>query len=107
MTDFDSINETFLRTRAALKWGPWDRDVISLSVADMDFPAPPEIKEAVVRAAREDRTPYGAYGGDPDVLEVVCEKINRVNRIPATPDDVHMIPGTMFAIFLTLSLIHI
>lgn len=100
MTDFDSINETFLRTRAALKWGPWDRDVISLSVADMDFPAPPEIKEAVIRSVREDRTPYGAYGGDPDVLEVVCEKLNRVNRIPATPEDVHMIPGTMFAIFL-------
>ena len=100
MTDFSSVNETFLRTRAALKWGPWDRDVISLSVADIDFPAPPEIKEAIIRAVREDRTPYGAYGGDPDVLEVVCEKLNRVNRIPATPDDVHMIPGTMFAIFL-------
>ena len=101
MTDFSSVNETFLRTRAALKWGPWDRDVISLSVADIDFPAPPEIKEAVIRDVQEDRTPYGAYGGDPDVLEVVCEKLNRVNGIPATPDDVHMIPGTMFAIFLT------
>jgi len=99
MTDFDSINETFLRTRAALKWGPWERDVISLSVADIDFPAPAEIKEAIIRAVREDRTPYGSYGGDPDVLEVVCEKLNRVNGIPATPDDVHMIPGTMFAIF--------
>lgn len=100
MTDFGSVNETFLRTRAALKWGPWDRDVISLSVADIDFPAPPEIKEAIIKAVREDRTPYGAYGGDPDVLEVVCEKLKRANRIPATPEDVHMIPGTMFAIFL-------
>jgi aspartate/methionine/tyrosine aminotransferase len=99
MSDFDSINEAFLRTRAALKWGPWDRDVISLSVADIDFPAPAEIKEAIIRAVREDRTPYGSYGGDPDVLAVVCEKLNRVNRIRATPDDVHMIPGTMFAIF--------
>jgi len=100
MRNFDTIDPEFLRTRAALKWGPWDREVISLSVADIDFPAPPEIKEAVIRAVREDRTPYSAYGGDPDVLEVVCEKLNRVNRIPATPDDVHMIPGTMFAIFL-------
>ena len=37
MTDFSSVNETFLRTRAALKWGPWDRDVISLSVADREI----------------------------------------------------------------------
>lgn len=100
MPDFETIDRDFLNARAALKWGPWDRDVISLSVADIDFPAPQEIKEAVIRAVNEDRTPYSAYGGDPDVLEAVSEKLNRVNRIPATPGDVHMIPGTMFAIFL-------
>jgi aspartate aminotransferase len=100
MSEFDTIDEEFLRTRAALKWGCWEKDVISLSVADIDFPAAREIKDAVIRAVEEDRTPYGAYGGDADVLEVVCEKLNRVNRIAATPDDVHMIPGTMFAIFL-------
>lgn len=100
MVKFDSINEGFLRRRAALKWVPWAKDVIPLSVADIDFQAPREIKEGILRALEEDRTPYGAYAGDPDVLEVVCEKLNRVNRIPATPEDVHMIPGTMFAIFL-------
>jgi len=100
MSDFDSVDLEFLRKRAALKWGRWQGDVISLSVADLDFKAPEEIKEAVIRAAREDRTPYGSYGGDPDVVEVVCDKLRRINRIPATPDQVHMIPGTMFAIFM-------
>jgi aspartate aminotransferase len=100
MSDFESVDRDFLRKRAALKWGRWQDDVISLSVADLDFKAPEEIKEAVIRAASEDRTPYGAYGGDPDVVEVVCDKLRRVNRIPATPDHVHMIPGTMFAIFM-------
>jgi aspartate aminotransferase len=75
--------------------------VISLSVADLDFPAPPEIKEGIIRAVHEDRTPYGSYAGDSDVLEVICDKLRRVNKIPATPDHVHMIPGTMFAIFLS------
>jgi len=74
--------------------------VISLSVADIDFPIPEEIKNGVIKALEENRTPYSSYPGDPDVVEVICEKLNRVNRIPATPDDVHMIPGTMFAIFL-------
>jgi len=100
MGRFEMIDEGFLRKRAALKWAPWAEDVISLSVADIDFRGPREIKEGILRALDEDRTPYGAYAGDPDVLEVVCEKLNRVNRLPATPDDVHMIPGTMFAIFL-------
>jgi len=100
MSNFDAVDLEFLRKRAALKWGRWQDDVISLSVADLDFKAPEEIKEAVIRAAREDRTPYGAYGGDPDVVEAVCDKLRRINRISATPDHVHMIPGTMFAIFM-------
>jgi aspartate/methionine/tyrosine aminotransferase len=100
MSNFDSVDLEFLRKRSALKWGRWKDDVISLSVADLDFRAPDEIKEAVIRAAKEDRTPYGSYGGDPDVIEVVCDKLRRINRIPATPDHVHMIPGTMFAIFM-------
>ena len=100
MTDFEKIDAEFLHKRAALKWGRWGKDVISLSVADIDFRAPEEIKEGIIRAIHEDRTPYGPYDGDPDVLEVICEKLNRVNNIPAGPDDVHMIPGTMLAIFL-------
>jgi aspartate/methionine/tyrosine aminotransferase len=100
MPTFEKINRRLLRNRAALKWAPWAEDVIPLSVADIDFQIPREIKEGVVRALEEDRTSYGAYSGDRDVLEVVSEKLNRVNRIPATPDDVHMIPGTMFGIFL-------
>ena len=101
MREFDTIDKKFLRNRAALKWGPWGEDIISLSVADIDFPPPREIKDGIIKAVEEDRTPYGQYGGDPDVLEVVCEKLNRVNRIQATPDEVHMIPGTMFSIFLS------
>jgi len=100
MTNFNNVDRQFLKTRAALKWGKWDDTILSLTVADMDFPAPDAVKEAVIAAVHEDRTPYSTYGGDPDVVEVVCEKLNRVNKIPATPEDVHMIPGTMFAIFL-------
>lgn len=83
-----------------LKWGARPEGVIPLSVADIDFHVPREIKEGVLTALEEERTAYGAYGGDSDVVEVVCEKLHRVNHIPATPEDVHMIPGTMFAIFL-------
>jgi len=100
MKEFENIDADFLRKRAALKWGPWEKDVISLSVADIDFPAAAEIKEGIIQAVHEDRTPYSAFEGDPDVIKVVCEKLNRVNHIPAGPDDVYMIPGTMFAIFL-------
>ena len=100
VSDFENVNKEFLYKRAALKWAPWSEEVISLSVADIDFPASRDIKEGVIRAVNEDRTPYGSYGGDADVIDAVCHKLNHVNHIPATPEDVHMIPGTMFAIFL-------
>ena len=100
MSQFDNVDEKLLRRRSALKWGRWAEDVIPLSVADLDFPPPEFIKQAVARALAEDRSFYSDYAGDRDVLEVICEKLNRANRIAATPEDVHLIPGTMFAIFL-------
>lgn len=102
MAEFDTVDRELLKKRAFCKWGPCaDDDVISLSVADLDFPPPREIKDGIIRAVEEDRTFYGAYGGDADVVEVICNKLHRANKIPATPDDVHMIPGTMFAIFVS------
>ncbi|MBU2514257.1 pyridoxal phosphate-dependent aminotransferase [bacterium] len=101
MSSFESVDHAFLRKRSALKWGRWDDDVIALSVADIDFPPPQGIKDALLKVIEEDRTPYGMHAGDPDVLEVVCEKLNRINRIQASFDDVHMIPGTMFSIFIS------
>lgn len=101
MSEFENVDKAFLYKRAALKWAPWPKEVISLSVADLDFRAPRLIKEGIIHSVHEDRTPYSSYGGEADVVEAVCRKLNQVNHIPATPDDVHMIPGTMFAIFLS------
>ena len=50
MAEFDTVDKDFLRKRAALKWGRWGEDVISLSVADIDFPPPKEIKDGIIKA---------------------------------------------------------
>jgi aspartate/methionine/tyrosine aminotransferase len=99
MDFFKQVNREFLRRRAALKWGAWGPDVLSLSVADLDFPAPEFIKEGVRKALDEDRAPYASLHGDPDVLAAAAEKVRRVNGIPVGPEDVAMVPGTMFAIW--------
>lgn len=98
--DFQRVDLGFLRQRAVLKWGRWPEGVISLSVADIDYPPPPEIKEAVAQWLSQDRTPYGHYQGDPELREMLAEKVTKENGIPATADDILLVPGTMFAIFL-------
>lgn len=98
--DFEKTDISFLRTRAVLKWGRWPEDVISLSVADIDYPPPMEVREAVSRWLSEDRAPYGHYQGDSELREALAKKLEERNGLKVSPDDIVVIPGTMFAIFL-------
>jgi aspartate aminotransferase len=98
--EFQRVDLDYLRQRALLKWGRWPEGVISLSVADIDYPPPAEIKEAVAQWLSQDRTPYGHYQGDMELREQLAQKVTKENGIPATPEDILLVPGTMFAIFL-------
>ncbi len=98
--DFQRVDLDYLRQRALLKWGRWPEGVISLSVADIDYPPPQEIQETVAEWLSQDRTPYGHYQGDPELRQMLAEKVSKENGIPATPEDILVVPGTMFAIFL-------
>lgn len=98
--EFQKVDLNYLRQRALLKWGRWPEGVISLSVADIDYPPPREIQETVAEWLSQDRTPYGHYQGDLELREMLAEKVTKENGIPATPEDILVVPGTMFAIFL-------
>lgn len=98
--DFQHVDLSFLRQRALLKWGRWPEGVISLSVADIDYPPPAEIQKSVVEWLCQDRTPYGHYQGDEELRRLLAAKLRERNKIPATHEDILIVPGTMFAIFL-------
>jgi aspartate/methionine/tyrosine aminotransferase len=100
MGRFDKTDPDYLFLRAYQKWGKWDRDVISLSVADIDYPPPREVQAAVEQWLHEERAPYGHHQGEPELRQALADKISTVNRIPASREDILVIPGTMFGIFL-------
>jgi aspartate/methionine/tyrosine aminotransferase len=104
MMDFHKTDREYLFLRAPQKWGRWDRDVISLSVADIDYPPPGEIQDAVVRWLREDRTPYAHHQGEIELRQALADKVRERNGIPVSGDEILVIPGTMFGIFLACSL---
>ena len=76
----------------SLRWAKYaGRDVIPLWVADMDFPAPPEVVEAL-----QQRVAGGLFGYGqpmPSLVEAVVEHCAREYRWPVEPDWLVWLPG--------------
>lgn len=104
MSQFDKTDMEYLFLRANQKWGRWDRDVISLSVADIDYPPPREIRETVAQWLPEDRTPYGHPQGELELRRALAEKVRGQNGLSASEEEILVVPGTMFGIFLACHL---
>ena len=92
--DFDRIIDR--RSTASNKWKKYDKDVLPLWVADMDFASP----EPVVRALRE-RAAHGVFGyvyEEPRFFEVAAERIGRRYGWRVGPESVVMLPGVIAGI---------
>ena len=58
MTTADEISA--LRRRTSTKWRSYEQDVLPMFIAEMDFPTPPRIKEALLAAVENNDTGYAA-----------------------------------------------
>jgi len=74
-------------------------NVIHLEVGEPDFPTPPHIVEAAVRAARDGYTKYTPSRGYLSLREALCEKLERQNKVSAAPNDVIFTVGGVGALF--------
>ena len=96
--DFDKVIER--RPTDSAKWNYFPEDVLSMRVADMDFPAP----EPVIRALRE-RVEHGIFGypafgmnfpGEKSVLrDVLVERMHDLYAWQITADDILYLPGVV------------
>ncbi|GIV79829.1 PatB family C-S lyase [Litorilinea aerophila] len=87
--NFDQYVER--RGSDSAKWGVYGDDVLPLWVADMDFPSPPAVLEALHQ--RVDHGIFG-YGMEPLALkELICERMARLHRWQISPDDILFLPG--------------
>jgi aspartate aminotransferase/aminotransferase len=76
-------------------------DVIHLEVGEPDFPTPPHVVEAAVRAAREGATRYTPTAGLPSLRTAIARHF-AASGIPATAEQVVVTPGAVFGLATAL-----
>ncbi len=80
------------------KWGAYPADVLPLWVADMDFPAPPQVLQAL-----HERVEHGVfgYGGvNAELAALICDRLWNRHAWRVTPDQILFIPGLVSALNL-------
>ncbi|MCP5502076.1 MAG: aminotransferase class I/II-fold pyridoxal phosphate-dependent enzyme [Leptospiraceae bacterium] len=76
-------------------------DPINLSIGQPHFACPPNIIEALTKAARDGKTAYTLTGGIPELKEAMIEKYEKVNGIHyAKPERVLITSGVSSAFIL-------
>jgi len=87
-----SLADAMKRRMPARKWRRYDRDVIPLWIADHDFSPPVEAKQAIVEALNICDT---GYTDDSEVVQLMAEKVAKVNGIAAAPSDIYVTQGVL------------
>jgi aspartate/methionine/tyrosine aminotransferase len=78
------------------------RRVLHLEIGEPDFPTPPHIVEAGVRALRDGHTRYGPPPGLPALREAICERLLLERGVRGAPDEVVVTPGAKPILFLAI-----
>jgi aspartate aminotransferase len=68
-------------------------DVIDMSLGEPDFDTPEHIKEAAIRAIRDNWTHYTPVAGLPDLRQAVCQKLKRDNQLEYSPEQIVISTG--------------
>lgn len=93
--DFESIPDR--KGTGSLKWDKYkDSDILPMWVADMDFPSPPEVKEALMK-----RVEHGVYGYTvpyTSVEDAVIEYMARTHQLKVEREWIVWMPGLVPAL---------
>jgi len=96
--DFDTCVDR--RHTASIKWDKYGgRDVLPLWVADMDFPSPPAVLDALHR--RVDHAIFGYSAAPAELVEVTIDLLRREYGWKVDPDWIVWLPGLVAGIHLS------
>ncbi|SDK47941.1 pyridoxal phosphate-dependent aminotransferase [Natronincola ferrireducens] len=74
-------------------------DVISFGVGEPDFHTPDNIKKAAVKVIEKGSTGYTAASGLPQLKEVICQKLEKENKLHYKPENIIVSNGAKHSLF--------
>lgn len=89
--DFDQLPDR--KATESLKWHSYNPDVLPMWVADMDFPSPQPVIEAL-----QSRVAHGVFGypKEPPLLrKIIIERLERYYHWQIQPEDIVFVPGVV------------
>jgi len=98
-------SQTLLLFARAKKMRAEGIDVVSLTAGEPDFPTPAAVKEAGIRAIKENFTKYTANQGIPELLRAIAEKFRRDNNLDFDPSQILVSSGAKHALYNALQAI--
>ena len=80
-------------------------DVINFSAGEPDYPTPDNVKEAGIKAIRENKTYYTPVLGILEIREAIARKFKRDNNLEYSPDQIIVSSGAKQSIYLALQVL--
>jgi aspartate aminotransferase len=77
-------------------------DIISLGIGQPDFPTPPHIVEAAIKAMRDGHHGYTAATGILPLREAVAADLHKRFSLSVSPDHVAIVPGGKMTMFMAI-----
>jgi aspartate aminotransferase len=78
------------------------RDIINLGIGQPDFPTPPHIVEAAIRALRDGHHGYTPATGILPLREAVAADLHRRFAVEVSPESVMIVPGGEVTMFMAI-----
>jgi aspartate/methionine/tyrosine aminotransferase len=101
---FDRIGEenAFAVLARATQLAAQGRDIVNLGIGQPDFPTPPHIVEAAVKALRDGHHGYTPAVGILPLREAVAADLERRFKVRLSPDEVMIMPGGKVTMYMAV-----
>lgn len=97
-----NVSQTMKVAQAAKEMQATGEDIIDLSVGELDYPTPPNVKEAAKKAIDQNFTKYTINSGMVELREAIAQKLKNENGLSYSTNEIIVSNGAKQGLFNTI-----